>query len=277
VSVAVSCVLGSSSLSRNARRPSALILLASITLIGGSAAAADRVVRVQSPPALQKDLDAMPRIAEPRDDAERKINAAIARLDTSARKAAAECRKEGRGRSWYERNVSVPMRGPRFIAYTITDNAFCGGAHPSVGTMAIVYDLATGSPVDWTALLPPSLTGTIALSTEMDGTKMVTLRSKRLHALYLERYRPQGNDSNVDAADEECREAVTRGESAEAPAITVWPDAKEGGLATRFEVAHAVQACVDDVVIPAATLRIEGAKTVLIEALEKAHSAHLKR
>jgi hypothetical protein len=254
-----------------------LILLASMMMVGATARAADRVVRVQSPPALHKDLGAMPRIAEPRDDAERKINAAVARLDANARKAAAECRKEGRGRGWWERNVAVPMTGPRFLAYAITDNAFCGGAHPSVGTMAMVYDLTTGSPVDWTALLPPSLTGTVALSTEMDGTKMVTLNSKRLHALYLERYRPRGNDPKVDAADDECREAVARAERAEAPAMTVWPDAKEGGLAIRFDVVHAVQACVDDVVIPAATLRAEGAKPVLLEAMEKAHAAQAKR
>ena len=253
--------------------PSALILLASITLIGEPAAAADRLVQVQSPPALQKNLGAMPRIAEPRDDAERKINVAIARLDSTVRKAAAECRNEGRGRSWWERNVAVPMRGPRFIAYAITDNAFCGGAHPSVGTMAIVYDLATGSPVDWTALLPPSLTGTVALSTEMDGTKMVTLKSKRLHALYLERYRPKGSEPKADAPDDECRDAVARVE----PAMTVWPDANAGGLALRFAVAYAVQACVDDVVIPAATLRAEGAKPVLLEAIEKAHAAQAKR
>jgi hypothetical protein len=220
----------------------------------------------------------MPRIAEPRDDAERKINAALARLDITVRTAAAECRNEGRRRSWWERNIAVPMRGPRFIAYQITDNTFCGGAHPSVGTMAIAYDLATGAPVDWTALLPPSLTGTVALSTEMDGTRMVTLSSKRLHALYLERYRPRESDANVDAADEDCREAVAhpRGND-DPPLMTVWPDAKEGGLAVRFEVAHAVQACVDDVVIPLATLRAEGAKPLLVEAIEKAHAAGAKR
>ena len=219
----------------------------------------------------------MPRIAEPRDDAERKINAALARLDVSARKAAAECRKDGRGRGSWERNVAVPMAGPRFLAYEITDNAFCGGAHPNVGTMAIVYDLTTGSPVDWTALLPPSLTGKVALSTEMDGTRMLTLRAKRLHALYVERYRPKGGDPKVDAEDDECREVVEHPGGAEPPAMTVWPDAKEGGLGVRFEVAHAVQACIDDVVISAAVLRAEGATPVLVEAIEKAHATQRTR
>lgn len=257
--------------------PSLRIVAAAVTVASSAATAADRVVRVQSPPGLHRDLGALPRIADPRDQAERKINAALARLDANARKAAAECRTEGRGRGSWERNVAVPMSGPRFVAYAITDNAFCGGAHPNVGTMAIVYDLTTGSPVDWTALLPASLTGTVALSTEMDGTKMVTLSSKRLHALYVERYRPKVGDPKVDAADDECREVVAHAESAEPPAMTVWPDAKEGGLAVRFEVAHAVRACIDDVVIPAATLRVEGAKAVLVDAIERAQAAQRTR
>jgi len=247
------------------------VFAATLSFLPGPVLAANRIVRTQAPAELQKDLAAMPRIAGPRDNAERKINTALARLDLNARKAAAECRTEG-GRSWWERNVSVPMKGPRFISYEITDNVFCGGAHPSIGTMAIVYDLVTGSPVDWTTLLPPTLTGTIALSKEMDGTKMVTLTSKRLHALYVERYRPKGGNAEVDAADEDCREAVAQARNGEPPAMTVWLDANEGGLAMRFEVSHAMHACVDDVVIPSATLRAEGATRTLIDALDKAHA-----
>jgi hypothetical protein len=231
------------------------------------------MVRVQSPPDVAKDLGAMPRVVPARDEAERKINSAVARLDSSARKAAAACRKEGRGRSWWERSISVSMRGPRFISYDITDNVFCGGAHPSVGTMAIVYDLTTGAPVDWSALLPPSLTGKVALSMEMDGTRMVTLASERLHALYLAQYRPRTGDPKVDASDDECREAIAQAGDGEAPAMTVWPDAREGGLAIRFELPHAVQACVDEVVIPLAALREEGANRVLVDSIEKAHAA----
>jgi hypothetical protein len=240
------------------------------------ALAADRIVTTQKPTEPQKDLFAIPRIAAPRDDAERKINAALTRLDTKVRTAAAECRKQGRGRGWWERNVSVPFKGPRFISYEITDNAFCGGAHPSIGTMAIVYDLATGSPVDWTALLPPPLTGKVALSTEMDGTRMVTLASKRLHDLYVELYRPKGGNPEVDAADEDCREAVVQAGNADPPAMKVWLDAKEGGLAVRFEVSHAMNACVDSVVVPTATLRQEGAAAALVDALDNAHRAEAR-
>ena len=250
-----------------------LAITALLTVLASSACLADRTVRVRSPSDLAKNLGSMPRIVEPRNAAERKVNAAVARLDASVRKASTACRKDGGARSSWERNVSVPMRGPRFISYRITDNVFCGGAHPSVGTMAIVYDLATGLPVDWSILLPLSFTDKVTLSTAMDGTRTVTLESKRLHALYLERYRPKTGKPNVDAPDDECRDAVTQAGNGEAPGMIVWLDAKQGGLAARFEVSHAVQACVDDVVIPSATLRAEGAEPVLIGAIEAAHSA----
>jgi hypothetical protein len=233
--------------------------------------AADRRVELKAPADIRKDLAAMPRIDRPRDNAERKINVALARFDSTARKAAAECQREGRGRSWWERHVAVPMKGPRFISYVITDNVFCGGAHPSVRTIAIVYDLASGLPMDWTALLPSSLTGTVETSTEEDGNQTVTLTSRRLHALYVEQYRPKTGNSEIDAADEDCRIAVGQARSAEVPPMMAWLDAKEGGLATRLELSHAMQACVDDVVVPIATLRAEGASQQLINALQEAH------
>ena len=118
-------------------------------------------------------------------------------------------------------------------------------------------------------------TGTVALEAGADGTRMVTLASKRLHALYLERYRPA--DAKSDDADEKaCREAVTEAFDGKPPAMTVWLDAKEGGLALNFDLAHAVQACADTVVIPAAVLRKEGAQAVLVDAIEAAHAAQRK-
>ena len=63
------------------------------------------------------------------------------------------------------------------------------GAHPDSGMFSIVYDLSTGRPVDWTHLLPASLTGTVALEDQADGTRVVTLASKQLFALYMAGYR----------------------------------------------------------------------------------------
>ncbi len=211
----------------------------------------------------------MPLIAEPADDAERRINAALLRLDGNVRKAAA-CKAEGGAHSWWERTVDTTMRGPRFLSLTITDNVFCGGGHPNASTMAIVYDLTTGAPVDWTTLLPPALTGTVSLAIGADEAKMVTLASKRLYALYLKGYRPRMGDRKVDGDDEECREAAAQAGSGGLPAMMAWLDAKAGGLAVQFDLPHAIQACADPVVVPVATLRQEGAKLLLTDALDAA-------
>ncbi len=214
----------------------------------------------------------MPLIAGPQDEAERKINTALSRLDGTVRKAAAQCRAEGSKESSWERTVHVPMQGPRYVSYEIIDDAFCGGTHPNISIMSIVYDLTTGAPVDWTALLPLSLTGKLALTPGADGTKMVTMSGPTLYALYLTGYRPRSGDAKKDADDDECRGAVAEtGDEGSAPGMMAWLDAKEDGLVIQFDLAYVVQACADNVTIPAAALRAIGAQPVLVEALTKAH------
>lgn len=229
--------------------------------------AADRAVHLMVPPPVSKDVAAMPLIADPVDDAERRINTAVRRLDVNVRKAAADCKdSDGKPGDW-QRSIDVPMRGPGYISFVITDSEFCGGAHPDSGTMSIVYDLRTGAPVDWTRLLPPTLTGKVTVQPQMDGTKMVTLASKHLHDLYLTGYHVDGTAQ--DQSD--CKEAVQDG-SDDPPAMMVWLDAKAGGLAVQFDLAHAVQVCAAPVVIPVATLRAEGAQPALLDAIQAAHS-----
>ena len=247
-------------------------LCAGALVLAGPALGADRPVTLTKPADLKPGLAAMPQIDAPADEPERQINAALRRLNGSVRKAAAECKAEGGVHSSWERYIEVPMRGPRFLSLAIVDNAFCGGAHPNVGTMSIVYDLTTGAPVDWTELLPASLTGTVALATGMDGTRMVTLASKALYAFYLKGYRPIADSKRGDD-EAECREAVTEAGSSAPPPMMAWLDAKAGGLAVTFDLAHAVQACADTVIIPTAALRRAGAKPVLTEALDAAHAA----
>lgn len=255
---------------RHAAKLAALMLAAS-----APAGAADRPVRLTVPPDLAKDLSAMPPIAGPVDQAEIAINAALRRLDAKAVKAAAECRSDGGKNAGWERHVDAALRGPRFLSYAVTDNVFCGGAHPNVSTWSIVYDLTSGAPVDWTALLPATLTGTVALAEQADGVKIVTLASKRLHALYLERYRPDTAGSKDDA-DRQCREAVSETFDGKPPAMMVWLDARQDGLALQFDLAHVVQACADTVVLPTDVLRKEGAARVLTDAIDAAHAAVAK-
>jgi hypothetical protein len=243
------------------------MFVAGSLLVGPVGRAADRRVHFQVPPPLRQGLASMPLIADPADAAENRINTALRRLDAAVRKAAGNCKgNDGNAGDW-ERSVDVPMRGPGYLSFVITDSAFCGGAHPDVATMSIVYDLRTGSPVDWTQLLPPSLTGKLALQEGADGTKMVTLASKRLLALYLAGYRT-GNATGDDQA--ECAQAIRDVTGDGAPAMMAWLDSKDGGLAVQFELPHAVQACEEPVVIPIETLRAEGAQAALLDSIEAA-------
>lgn len=237
------------------------------SLVAGSAAAAERIVEVHKPPALGKYRNAYPRIEAPADEAERQINAAVARLDAKLVKAFADCRKSGGPYAEWLRTIEVTMRGPRFLSYSIVDSASCNRGAQEVDDTAIVYDLTTGAPVDWSKLLPPQLVGTVTLSEHMDGTKMVSLRSDRLYELYQEQY-PKGSH----AGDKDCIEAVEEAGAEGPPSMTPYLDARAGGLAIIFDLPKFARACSDAVVLSIATLRAEKTPEPTLKAIEAAHA-----
>ena len=241
-------------------------LLFGLVVGNGNARGASDDLDLVKPPPLAKNIAAMPQIVQPADEAQRRINAALKRLDNAVAVAASDCRKEAEGPAagdaYWSRNVDVPMSGPSYLSIVITDDAFCGGPHPDTATMSIVYDVRSGRPVDWAKLLPPSLTGKIALAKGMDGTRMATLASPELQKLYLSAYRH--SDSGRDAM---CVDAVTTGEP---PASMVWLDAKQGGMAVQFDLSSAVQNCATPMIIPASVLSAAGADTAMVAAIRAA-------
>jgi hypothetical protein len=246
-----------------ALRLTGVVIAIGIVLFGQSIRAADRHVHLRVPPPVRANIASMPQIIDPADAAENRINAALNRLDATVRKAADDCKDmSGKPGDW-ERSIDVPMRGPGYISFVITDNVYCGGAHPNISTMSIVYDLQTGNPVDWTQLLPASLTGKVALQEGADGTRMVTLASQRLFDLYRAGYSAANSDSD-------CQHAIEDSGRGGPPAMMAWLDAKTGGLGVQFDLVHVVQACEMPIVIPLATLRAEGAQPALVDAVQKA-------
>ncbi len=245
-------------------------------LAGGAVAAAGpedpavHTVRMVVPPALRHDVAAMPLIAAPSTEAERRINAALRRLDARVLHAVSTCKADSGRPGLWARSVDTTMSGPVFLSFTIADSIDCGGAHPDSAMMSIVYDLRSGQPVDWTTLLPPSLTGDVALATGEDGTKMVTLSSRRLWGLYWIAY--QAAHTGDDTCLAAIKEFGVPSAGGPPPAMTVWLAAKPGGLGLTFNVPHAILACADEMVVPTATLHHEGAKLSLVEALETAHA-----
>lgn len=247
-----------------ALRLAAVVLALGISLPALPGVAADRHVHLRVPPPMRANIASMPQIIDPADAAESHINAALERLDATVRKAADECKTmDGKPGNW-ERSIDVPMRGPGYISFVITDISDCGYAHPNVFTMSIVYDLRTGNPVDWTQLLPASLTGKVALQEGADGTRMVTLASQRLFELYRSGY------ATPNGADSDCQQAIDDSGRNGPPAMMAWLDARTGGLAVQYDLIHIVQACEKPIVIPLATLRAEGVQPAVLDAIQKA-------
>jgi hypothetical protein len=246
-------------------RSGAVPFILGFLVTGATGWAADRHLHFRVPPAV-RGIASMPQIIDPVDNAENRINAAVSRLDGIARTAAQDCKLSDGKPGYWDRTIDVPMRGPGYVSFVITDNTNCGGAYPNVSTMSIVYDLRTGSPVDWTNLLPASLTGTLVLQEGADGTKMVTLASRRLFELYLAGYLTANNPP----ADPDCGQIIEDTGRSDPPAMMAWLDARTGGLAVQFDLIHALQACAKSIVIPLATLRAEGAQTALMDAIQRA-------
>ena len=216
-------------------------------------------------PAVRSNVAAMPEILTPRDAAEHAINTALRFLDAKVRLASAPHPETCPGGS-YTRGVSATMRGPGFLSFLVTDEIDCG-AHPSVEIRSIVYDLKTGKPVDWNKLLPAAYVEGAPDSAAGETVEpVITAASKRLYELYLAGY-PKDQDAD-------CEQTVRdAGTDTGPPPMTLWLDAKGDGLAVRFDLPHAVQACAEAVTISTETMHADGADQFLTDAIDAAHRA----
>ncbi len=108
--------------------------------------AGDRVVRLRTSLPLARGLAALPTIADPVDDAERRINAALRRLDVAGQRAASECwTAPGKPGTWH-RTVDSTMHGPVYLSLVIRDDSFCDGAHPNVRLRLAAVDVILTDP-----------------------------------------------------------------------------------------------------------------------------------
>jgi hypothetical protein len=185
------------------------------------------------------------------------INAALRREDGRVLNAAAECRASfreqgGRGaQSAWRRSVSIGMAGPRFLAFDLTDNYFCGGAYPNDGQTSLVFDLATGKPVNWLTFFPPGARG--RQNTAGDGATLGLVAW------------PELTRRAAAQAQPECREALS---DAEYSGFSITLDARNAALvATPAEFPHVIQACAEPIRLHTEELRRLRFSPVLIGAL----------
>jgi hypothetical protein len=148
------------------------------------------------------------------------------------------------------------MAGPGVLSLVARDDYYCpGAAHPDSGALALVYDLGTGRPVDLVNLLP-GLKLASALDTASDGSKIGTIASKELTALYRKAAKP---DLEAD-----CKAVLDDQDLT----FIAWPDAKAKGLVIEpAGLIHAIAACGVAVTLDVETLKASGASPEFLGAL----------
>jgi hypothetical protein len=244
----------------------AAALLAAMVGFAWPAAATDAPLQLKPMPDIAPNVAALPRIVAASDDkAATRINNALDKIDALVRQSVKDCRAnvDKADDADYERSVWVTMRGPRYLSFLIGGSADCGGAHPNAGVYMLVYDLATGSPVNWQRLLPKAMVQGTSLDTGMDGATVGFVTSKTLQSLWLKA------EAAASPIDPDCQDVLNDPELK----LNLWPDPKGGGLGVEpGDLAHVVQACADPMVIPTATLRPLGVDAALLDAIDAAHA-----
>lgn len=185
--------------------------------------------------------------------------------------AAEECRAELAGSgadrpdTGWTRSITVAMQGPRYLALVADDYSDCGGLYPNAERFALVYDLRTGLPPDWSRLLPKMLVRTVSIEAAFDATPLGLVDSPALKSVYLAAVR-----SAAARVDPGCPETLEQF----AGPFMLWPDARQGGIAVQpSRLAHASAACGVPVTIGVAALRRLGVRPALLDAIAAAHRA----
>jgi hypothetical protein len=225
-------------------------------LAAGAAAAQQTSIKLRTTPPIAKNVEAYPRLVSGAPPAViAKINKALQHGEALLRAARKACVKDGHGHADWSRKLSVTMAGPGFLSLVARDDYDCGGAHPNVGALALAYDLQTGKPVDLVKLLPGlKLTG--GLDDAADGSKIGTIASAELTALYKKAPKP--------GLDPECAGALDNQDLI----FIAWPDSKARGLVIEPEnLPHVVAACGVDVTLDIDALKAAQAAPELVDAL----------
>lgn len=223
-------------------RSSAIVGFAVASVIAGNttAVAQDGGIELKALPPIAKDVAAFPRIAALANEAQQRINRALDRRDAQVKGTAKDCQ----GGAWI-RVISVSMRGPRYLALVAKDNWNCDNPHADASTLVLVYDLATGSPVNSSALLPASMIQRSALDSAGDGTRIGVIGSRVLQQFYIKAQFANG-------VDPDCKEVLSNPELK----FVLWPDAKADGISIEPEgLPHVVAACGGEIVATVTELR----------------------
>jgi hypothetical protein len=216
---------------------------------------------------LRKSVDGWPLLVNPGNDAGRRVNATLTRLNERLTKALRDC--DANSLAWakqsgndgsqitdnWSRNVAITMHGPRFLSFVASEEMFCGGAHPDEDQIALVFDMTTGQPVNWMASIAKSEGVSVLTDSVADGSNVGAVIVPALRAM------------SVAAASTDCKDAFQDPQS-----YLLWPDAKKERLVAQpFDLPHAVMACSDEIDLTMEQARKLGFNETLLNAITEAH------
>jgi hypothetical protein len=244
-------------------------LITGLTVRAQEATAAN--FRVDPVRQLRKGVDAWPLIANPATTAERRVNASLTLLNNGLQSSLRDCdagalaEKKQTGtvetgqdpaEDDWEREVKVTMTGPHFLSMVATDDTFCGGAHPNSDTIAMVFDMTTGTLVNWVDLVAKSAGATANGDTASGGSSIGALVLPALQKI------------NIAAASAECKDAFD-----DPQPFLLWPDAEHGTLvAEATDLPHVVQGCAEEIPLTIEQARKLGFDESLLSAIAQAHA-----
>jgi hypothetical protein len=234
---------------------------------GRSQATSSEMVNVGPIRKLRKGVDAWPIIGRPDNSATRQINETLAQLNLRLAQSLRECdsdlktmedgqNKKNSVQGDWSRKVKVTMEGPRFLSLVAIDEfVFCGGAHPDRDTMALLFDIASGTLLDWTSLVARSAGPLKGSDTVSDGSTV--------EALVL----PALQKMNFAVHEGDCKDAIVQPKS-----FLIWPDAKQGRLVVYpFDLPHVIQVCAKGIELTMNQARELGFDEGLLDAIARAH------
>lgn len=248
----------------------ATVLLGGLCISGNAQTPAAGNLRTEAVKQLRKGVDAWPLIVSPDTPAAQRVNETLTRLNRQLVQSLHDC--DADYESWLKavghpedgqnqistdwlRTIKVTMGGPRFLSLVASDETFCGGAHPDSDVIAMVFDMTTGAPVDWTKMVAKSPVASVNSATLSDGSTTGTLVLLALQKI------------NLAAADADCKDAFQ-----DPQPFLMWPDAKRGTLVAQpCDLPHVVQACANEINLTMDQARKLGFDESLLTAIEQAH------
>lgn len=244
----------------------ATVLLGGLAISGDAQTLAADNLRVERVKQLRKGVDAWPLIVSPGTPAAKRVNESLTRLNRRLVQSLHDC--DVNYQSWlkvvngqnqisadWSRTIEVTMEGPRFLSMVASDETFCGGAHPNGGVMAMVFDMTSGAPVNWTKLVVKSVGASEYADTVSDGSTVGALVLPALQKM------------NIAAADADCKDAFQNPQS-----FVMWPDAKHETLVAQpFNLPRVVQACANKIDLTMDQARKLGFDESLLTAIGQAH------